>query len=760
MNALAYDLHLLGWHSFQQLCLAITREIFGQTVESFLDSNDGGRDGAFSGQWNANGEENLNGRFVIQCKFTSKKNSNFSLSDLSEEIEKVKRLVAAKKCDCYIIMTNAGLSGTASESIEDLLKNLGVKQVRIYGSTWICSQIHENKRLRMLVPRVYGLGDLSQIIDERAYSQARQLLSSLHEDLSKVVITESYNQAANALDKHGFVLLIGEPAAGKTTIASMLAMAALDQWRAYTLKLDIPTKVVDHWNPDDPSQFFWIDDAFGVNQYESNLVHGWNHILPQIRTMLNQGIKIVMTSRDYIYKRARNDLREGAFPLFNESQVVIDVHNLSISEKQQILYNHLKLGRQEKSFLKTIKEHLNFVAEHPRFIPETARRLSDTAFTKNLYVSKHHIERFVHNQESFLQEVLQGLDKHSKAALALIYMNNDHLVSPIDLNPSEKIAIERLGSNLGSCIDALDSMNGSIVQHLNFDDQSLWRFKHPTIGDAYASIVVKNPELLEIYVRGTSIQKLTEQITCGDAGLERAIIIRKPMFAYIIERLCGFVESEKYKSPFLSTWYARRSLHSFLATRCSSDFLTLYIQSNPGLFEDISEPSLSLSISSEVDLALKLQELKLLPEKYRKAFVEKVTRYAVTGEDLYALENDKFQTIFDEKEFINLKHELRLNLIPNLRSVRREWESNYSSHSDQADEHMETYLDILNTLQSEFQGEQTIIDIINTEKAEVEEWIGENSEEERLKRPERELGKINTAKQPISIRSIFDDIEE
>lgn len=37
-----YDLHNLGWSSFQQLCLTITREILGQTVESFLDSGDGG----------------------------------------------------------------------------------------------------------------------------------------------------------------------------------------------------------------------------------------------------------------------------------------------------------------------------------------------------------------------------------------------------------------------------------------------------------------------------------------------------------------------------------------------------------------------------------------------------------------------------------------------------------------------------------------------------------------------------------------------
>jgi hypothetical protein len=48
-----YDLRALGWSSFQQLCLTITREILGQTVESFLDSADGGWDGAFTGTWRA-----------------------------------------------------------------------------------------------------------------------------------------------------------------------------------------------------------------------------------------------------------------------------------------------------------------------------------------------------------------------------------------------------------------------------------------------------------------------------------------------------------------------------------------------------------------------------------------------------------------------------------------------------------------------------------------------------------------------------------
>ena len=40
-----YELHRLGWNSFQQLCQTICREVLGQPVESFLDSNDAGEDG-------------------------------------------------------------------------------------------------------------------------------------------------------------------------------------------------------------------------------------------------------------------------------------------------------------------------------------------------------------------------------------------------------------------------------------------------------------------------------------------------------------------------------------------------------------------------------------------------------------------------------------------------------------------------------------------------------------------------------------------
>ncbi|WP_218511976.1 hypothetical protein [Variovorax sp. dw_308] len=185
-------------------------------------------------------------------------------------------------------------------------------------------------------------------------------------------MTESYRLAARALDAHGFVLLIGEPAAGKTTVASLLAMASADKWGARVVKAPSAKEMVAHWNPNESSQFFWVDDAFGVTQHESNLVSGWNRVLPEIRAMINRGSKIVMTSRDYIYKQARQKLKESAFPLFQESQTVVNVHDLTADERAQILYNHIKLGQQPQEFRERIKEFLEEVANHPRFIPEIA----------------------------------------------------------------------------------------------------------------------------------------------------------------------------------------------------------------------------------------------------------------------------------------------------------------------------------------------------------------------------------------------------
>ena len=752
-----YDLHNLGWRDFQQLCLTITREILGQTVESFLDSGDAGKDGAFRGVWKPTREEEMSGAFVIQCKFTSKANYTLRASDLSEEIKKAERLVAHHLCDSYVLMTNAGLTGAGTEKIKALFKSAGVKHVVTFGSTWINQQILESKRLRMLVPRVYGLGDLSQILDERAYAQARAILESMREDLSKVVVTDAYRRAVDAINKHSFVLLIGEPAAGKTTIASLLAMAALDQWKASILKLDDPGKVAERWNPDESSQFFWVDDAFGVGQYEDFLVHGWNHVLPQIRAMLRTGAKIAMTSRDYIYNRARKDLKESAFPLLKESQVVIDVRDLSANEKCQILYNHIKLGKQPRSFRTGIKPYLEGIATHQRFIPETARRLADPLFTRGLFINEYCLAQFVERREQLLQEVLQGLDVDSKAALALIHMRNGRLESPIELQASEVKALERLGSDLGGCAAALDDLKGSLVLFSHAGDECFWQFKHPTIGDAYAAILAQSPEHLGIFIQGSAPQRLLAQVTCGDVGMENAVVVPKSIFPQILGKLSELSQSKSYKSVWLSTFGAKRDVQDFLARRCSREFLSLYLEHNPGLLGQVSEPGLFLDTVPEVRLAVRLHEFGLLPEEERKKFVETVSGYALSGEDADALDDDGIRTLFSEEEFKELVQRARTELLPRLDDVRREWQSNHSP-GEEPEDYMQGLLEVFESLRNCFSEDENAIDLIDREKRLTNDWIAENTPDEPERSP-RKLEKVEVSEKLNNTRSIFDDID-
>jgi len=515
---------------------------------------------------------------------------------------------------------------------------------------------------------------------------------------------------------------------------------------------------VEHWNVDEPTQFFWIDDAFGVTQYESPLVHGWNHSLVQVKTMLRQGAKIIMTSRDYIYNRARLDLKESAFPLLSESQVVIDVHDLSDFEKQQILYNHLKLGKQPLSFRSQIKPHLEYISAHPRFIPETARRISDPLFTKDLYVSQYHFGQFVEKREQLLLEIIQGLDMNSKAALGLIYMRKDHLESPITLQGTEPQALERLGSTLGECIKSLNALNGSLVTNVQIDDQLVWRFKHPTIGDAYATTLAFSSDLLGIFLSGSSTDNLISQVTCGNVGFEKAVIVPKPLFPMMLMRLREFSLSDKYKVEWMSSWGARRALYRFLASRCSKEFLTQYLEKDPEVLNRVSEPGLRLSFSPEVDLAIRLHEFGLLPEENRRKFIATVSEYAINGQDTQALDDDGIRNIFTDSEFDELIQKVRTMLIPELANVRIATQDNYND-TDSPDEHMQDILESFSTLKKRYIDDVDAVKIIQQETDRANDWISETDPPEPRVTP-RTLGTVDSSESKLGTRSIFDDIDD
>lgn len=674
-----YALHTLGWKSFQDLCVAIAQECLQRPIESFLPSRDGGRDGAFVGRWQ---DEASDRKSTIQCKFTSKPSATLSLANVNLELTKAKRLAAKGLAEDYVLLTNFGISGDSAAAISAAFEAVGVKECLLLGRDWITQQIKESSRLRVMVPRVYGLGDLSEILDERAYSQSRALLSSLGDDLACFVVTDAHRQSVEALLSQSFVLLLGDPASGKSTIAASLALGALDHWRAPTIRLTSPEDIQRHWNPHAPQQFFWVDDAFGATQYQRHIADAWNRQLPLMSAAVRKGARFLLTSRTYIWRAAHRDLKTSAFPLFDKAQVVINVQGLESSEKAQILYNHIKLGDQPKSFKKAIKPHLAALAENNEFLPETARRLGWKFFTEDVILNQEGLLDFVRRPMDFLRDVLRNLDRSEAAAVALVFMHGGQLPSPIELDDRITLITELLGVTSADIRIALDSLRGSLVLLVETPDGPIWTFKHPTIGDAYASLVAASPELTEIYLRGAKLDRLLEEVVCGDIRLKGASVHVGPtLYPALLKRL--LVHPFDYRIRY------------FLGQRSDDTFIRLFAEQRPQILD--MKPDVFMAYSSENRVLAKLHSAGLLPEEKRLALIEDVVSKTITNQDGGPFRDTSLRSLFTDQEFADLLVRVRAEVLNGFGSHVSDWKSNCSD--DDPDSHFDELNSFLNNVE-------------------------------------------------------------
>ncbi len=746
-SELTFELHTLGWKAFQDLCVAIAEEVIKRPVETFLPSKDGGRDAAFVGCWGGDPTAPEAGKSTIQCKFTSRADSKLNLGGIKDEIEKAKRLAASGLAEDYIILTNHFISGEANAAICAAFEAVGVKRCRVFGASWITDQIRRSPRLRIMVPRVYGLGDLSQILDERAYAQSRAILSALGEDLARFVITDAHRKSVKALLDHQFVLLLGDPASGKSTIAASLALGALDHWGCPTVRINSPEELTDRWNPHGGKQFFWIDDAFGATQYQRQSTDAWNRQIPVMVTALKKGAHFLLTSRTYIWEAAQRDLKKSAFPLFDQSQVIIDVQGLTDEEKAQIIYNHIKLGDQSPEFRTAVKPFLAELASDRAFLPETARRLGSRFFTAKLELSRSGVLDFARRPVEFLKDVLQNLDRNTAAAVSLVFMHGGSVPSPIEGDERTQVIADLLGVQQAELRSALSFLRGSLLLLVDSPEGKRWTFKHPTIADAYAVLVSDSPELTEIYLRGAKLDRLLREVVCSGVSIEGASVhVPRRLYPLLVDRITT------------SDFWSRFSVPYFLAERCDREFLELYLEKHP----DLVTPSVIpfMSYSSDIRVLARLRELDLLPEDKRLDFITQAGDVTVKTPDGAIFKDDSLRSLFSEEELHALLERVKAESLPNIREMIREWEENCGSDDD-PESHFEEFEGFLNEVEDHFVDSEQVASMVQSARSEIKTKI-DSINESREPPEDAKVQSPNSVapKSSSGLEQIFDDVDE
>ncbi|MEX3932091.1 hypothetical protein AB4Y32_09820 [Paraburkholderia phymatum] len=746
-------LHTIGWRAFQDLCSQVCEVILGRPVEIFREAQDGGQDAVFLIPSGTDAPP----IGTVQCKHTSDAMKALKLSDLTAELGNVEQLVEVGQADTYAFMTNMSVDAPVAAAMRAKLRALGVRKPHILGRQYIVRVIKTSARLRALVPQVYGLGDLTSIVDERLSEQSRALLDSWTPKLRTYVPTKAHRDAVNAISNHGVVLLLGNPSSGKSAIGAIVSTIASENPDNTVLALTSPRDFEAGWNPNDPGRFFWIDDAFGSNVLRDDYVQDWASAFSKLRAAIKHGNRFLLTSRKHIYEAARRRLGQRNLAQFADGSAVVDVGQLRSEEKAQILYNHVNFGKQSQSWRTSVKPHLAAVADVRDFLPGIAERLGDPNFTKGLAPRESSLVRFMEEPTEHLIDTISALDDQLQAALILVYVhqagfdpgNHDVLAA--------KAVAELTGHILSKIQDRFAELKGSFLKLSG----SRWTFAHPTISDALTEILRQKPHMMAALIRGATIDTILSSFTCEGSPLIRdALVIPTTLDDALVARL-GHTPNE---------WHPNWMLFHFLSYRASESVFSKTVQQFPNLLRRSCWRTDPAGNDPRIAAYARAHHLGALPGDLRSDAAGILESAALTNLDASFFDEPEILALLTPLRLIRIGFALRTTVLPSLEERIDEIVAD-ADLDEEPDSHFKKLLAVLDRIEAigvDADAAAMIYDARNQVKRSVKGLEERKREEEEGTEDEADWTHIVTQKKeeapaptPVAAkRSVFDDVDK
>lgn len=619
-----YNLHRLGWTAFEDLCMQIMRVVLGETCTRFRPGPDGGRDGWFRGTASGHlaNQADLSGAFVVQCKHTSLTHESLDASDLKNEIEKVRKIVANEHCH-YVLMTNRQVPAQAEARIRQAFEAVpGVGRCLVLAETWIEDTIDAHPRLLRIVPRLYGIGDLSQIVSFVLHEQTKAVLEDLTVPLRTFVPTESYRKAEKALQEHGFVVLVGAPASGKSAIAANLCLVNLAQDPdVRILRIEHADQFKSTWSPADANTIYWVDDVFGETTLDEDRLREWSAALDKVEAARRRKARIVFCTRDYILASAERRLKRSKAELISDARVRVDVTALLAAERDAILYNHIKDGDISRDQKRGLKKHLPTLARLSSFSPELARRLGSRRFHQSIRYEIKGLQAFFEHPVQHFRDVIHGLSPSDTAALVACLYSGNALPDPVPDGAVADAVLQAYGVSIREIRDSLDALEGSLVKRARQSTSQTWQLHHPSMIEALQEELAARPAQLGLYLQSANLHAVLRDTTTEPPGpTSRLVFVPDAAYELLVPRLHG---ADGQDSDRVAT---------YLATRASSPFLRAVDAADTALIDRVlsvvPEPE-----DSEVaaQLAVRLSGEEALFNDRRRQLVECALREAARG---------------------------------------------------------------------------------------------------------------------------------
>jgi hypothetical protein len=273
-------------------------------------------------------------------------------------------------------------------------------------------------------------------------------------------------------------------------------------------------------------------------------------------------------------------------------------------------------------------------------------------------------------------------------------------------------------------------------------------------------MIARQPELIEIYLRGAKITSILNEVVCGSRRVAGAAVrVPRKLFALLSQRL-------REASP--------RHSRVFLYTRTDTEFRAHHIAQDPRVLHDGLVFSNPLLEDPDCRFFLTLSNDGLMSESARTAFVKRLGEEIVHYADVTFLLDEEFLAFLGPDAQRELVRVARTRLLPNLADVMSDRATDCDADDPEA--YFQVEFDSLAALQSLFPGDDTVKSHVEMASGVIEEAIDEarskskeSSEEDRVHFDEdtyagSRYGSYSTkevASLPLFFNhtSVFDDID-
>jgi hypothetical protein len=187
-------------------------------------------------------------------------------------------------------------------------------------------------------------------------------------------------------------------------------------------------------------------------------------------------------------------------------------------------------------------------------------------------------------------------------------------------------------------------------------------------------LLSESRDLLDIYLAGSTVEKIFQEVSCGDVGLEGVkVIVPQERYETMLRR---------FGLPAKGYHGMRESIDRFLAHRCDKAFLEFVIGRTPQFLSSLRLRSF-LDVISDADLVARLHAFGLLPESERLRHVAELRSLAVGTPDAGFI-TEKVGDILTSEERDRIVAAVRDELLPDLAREIDTWEDNHDGKEDPA----------------------------------------------------------------------------